>query len=172
MKIPHLIVGVILLGLTVGLVAQQPSRAVPAFDHFMYWSHAKLQALSGELQSKEPTVAYGVKRMQAAEVLGNRQDFTCFVERREAEPHWPELHADWDDLVIVQEGSANLLHGGKIENGRDMGKGEIRDGKILGGSSQKLGPGDTFYIPAGTPHQYFVDSGNHFYFLVVKVKKP
>ena len=171
MRIQDGVKSIFFLGLFVAALAQQPSLTVPPLDRPQYWSAAKLKAFSAALKAKEPMVVYGKTMMQAAEVLGGREDLYCFLERREDEPHWPEVHANWDDIVIVQEGGANLLSGGIVEGGQDQGKGETRFGTIVGGVSQKLSPGDVMFLPAGTPHQYTVEKGNHFYFLVVKMKK-
>jgi len=47
---------------------------------------------------------------------------------------------------------------------------ERRNGTINGGVRQKLETGDVVRIPAGMPHQIFLDGAHEITYLVVKVK--
>src|SRR6266550_5410769 len=51
------------------------------------------------------------------------------------------IHPNTIDLWVVTEGAGTLTTGGRIENG-----------KIVGGQSHPLKPGDVEFIPAGVPH--------------------
>jgi mannose-6-phosphate isomerase-like protein (cupin superfamily) len=51
------------------------------------------------------------------------------------------VHPNTIDLWVVTEGAGMLTTGGKIEGGR-----------IVGGQSHPLKPGDVEFIPAGVPH--------------------
>ena len=51
------------------------------------------------------------------------------------------VHANTIDLWVVTEGAGMLTTGGRIENG-----------KIVGGQSHALKPGDVEFIPTGVPH--------------------
>src|SRR5215469_653312 len=51
------------------------------------------------------------------------------------------VHPNTADVWVVTEGSGTLTTGGKLENG-----------KIVGGESHAIKPGDVEYIPAGVPH--------------------
>jgi len=51
------------------------------------------------------------------------------------------VHPDTADVWVVTEGSGTLTTGGKLENG-----------KIVGGESHTIKPGDVEFIPAGVPH--------------------
>ena len=51
------------------------------------------------------------------------------------------VHPDTADVWVVTEGSGMLTTGGKLENG-----------KIVGGETHAIKPGDVEYIPAGVPH--------------------
>jgi mannose-6-phosphate isomerase-like protein (cupin superfamily) len=51
------------------------------------------------------------------------------------------VHPNTADVWVVTEGSGTLTTGGKLENG-----------KIIGGESHTIKPGDVEFIPAGIPH--------------------
>ena len=51
------------------------------------------------------------------------------------------VHPVTADVWVVTEGSGILTTGGKLENG-----------KIVGGESHPIKPGDVEFIPAGVPH--------------------
>jgi mannose-6-phosphate isomerase-like protein (cupin superfamily) len=82
-----------------------------------------------------------------------------------------EIHSEWDDVMTVQEGTATLLHGGRVQGGRETAPGELRGGRIDGGTRQVLAPGDVAVIPAGTPHQVLVPAGGSIRYLVTKVRR-
>jgi mannose-6-phosphate isomerase-like protein (cupin superfamily) len=83
-----------------------------------------------------------------------------------------EIHSEWDDVMMVQEGTATLLHGGRVEGGRETAPGERRGGRIGGGTRQVLAPGDVALIPAGTPHQVLVPVNGSIRYLVTKIRHP
>lgn len=96
--------------------------------------------------------------------------YTVLALRRTADGE-AEIHADWDDVIVVQEGGATLLHGGTVKGGRETAPGERRGGRIDGGTLQPLAPGDLVLVPAGTPHQVLVPAGRSVSYLVVKVQR-
>ena len=49
------------------------------------------------------------------------------------------------------------------------GTGEIQGDSIKGGVSKKVSTGDIIHIPAGVPHQFFVDPGKQITYFVLKV---
>ena len=86
-----------------------------------------------------------------------------------------EQHRDYDDIFVVREGTATLLHGGVYEGGKkpdDLPDGELRGGTIRGGTPLRLGPGDIVTIPAGMPHQVLLEGGDaRFVYAVVKPRR-
>lgn len=111
----------------------------------------------------------------AAELLGSRGTYKYVIVRRDQTGE-VEVHADWDDIFVVQEGVGSVLYGGKQTGGRDAGPeelgggpGERRGGKITGGANRTLAPGDLMILPAGMPHQVRVEPGGSITYLVIKV---
>jgi len=83
-----------------------------------------------------------------------------------------EVHAHWDDVMIVEAGSATLVTGGRVVAGTTDADGETRGSKIEGGQTLALNAGDTVTIRAGTPHQILLSPGTIYEALVIKVHEP
>jgi mannose-6-phosphate isomerase-like protein (cupin superfamily) len=82
-----------------------------------------------------------------------------------------EVHADWDDVMMIQGGTATLLSGGEVAGARQTAPGELRGGRITGGARRTLAAGDVVTVPAGVPHQMLVGAGESITYLVVKVRR-
>ncbi len=82
-----------------------------------------------------------------------------------------EIHADWNDHIFVQEGSAREVTGGMAVNAKDTAPGEKRGDAIKGGAETVLKPGDYFFVPAGTPHQMLLAKGQTIKFVAFKTHK-
>ena len=82
-----------------------------------------------------------------------------------------EIHAKYDDLMIVEQGSATLITGGTIANAKTNDDGETTGPSIDGGVSREIKPGDVIIVPAGVPHQLIVPPGVTYASLVAKVKE-
>jgi quercetin dioxygenase-like cupin family protein len=65
-----------------------------------------------------------------------------------------EVHAQYGDIMYVVEGSATVVTGGTVVDGKTTAPGEIRGTSITGGKSNHLVPGDVLVIQAGTPHWF------------------
>jgi mannose-6-phosphate isomerase-like protein (cupin superfamily) len=83
-----------------------------------------------------------------------------------------EVHEKLVDVLVVQSGEATLVVGGTVVGGKTTAPGEIQGQSIKGGTSNKVGPGDVIHIPAGVPHQFFLDPGKQITYFVVKVGRP
>jgi mannose-6-phosphate isomerase-like protein (cupin superfamily) len=82
-----------------------------------------------------------------------------------------EVHAHYDDVMVVTEGSATLITGGTVVDPQTEKKGETKGSGIRDGKSQTVTVGDILHIPAGVPHQFLVASGTTYSAFVVKVKE-
>jgi len=80
-----------------------------------------------------------------------------------------EVHAHWDDVMVVEEGSATLITGGTVVDGKTNAEGETHGSKIENGNSRTIGPGDVVTVRAGTPHQLILGPGTVYGAMVVKV---
>lgn len=83
-----------------------------------------------------------------------------------------EVHAHWDDVMMVEEGKATLVTGGTVVDGKTGADGETHGSKIENGDSRTIGPGDVLTVRAGTPHQLILAPGTVYGAVVVKVHEP
>jgi mannose-6-phosphate isomerase-like protein (cupin superfamily) len=83
-----------------------------------------------------------------------------------------EVHAHWDDVMMVEQGAATLITGGTVVGGKTDADGETHGLKIEGGQTQTLAPGDMVTVRAGTPHQIMLAPGTVYGAVVVKIHEP
>ena len=84
----------------------------------------------------------------------------------------PELHEKQTDIFVIQSGEATLLVGGEVVGRKVSGPGEIRGTSIKDGVRKNVSAGDVVHIPAGVPHQFFLEPGKQITYFVVKVDNP
>ncbi len=114
------------------------------------------------LKSDKVSAAFA-KGMPLLEV-GN---YKIHASRREA-PGMAEVHTLDADIIYVLEGSATIVTGGTVVDGKTVGPNEIRGKEINGGETNSLKKGDVMVVPAGTPH-WFKEVNAPFLYYVVKV---
>jgi mannose-6-phosphate isomerase-like protein (cupin superfamily) len=79
-----------------------------------------------------------------------------------------EVHARDTDILYVLEGTATLVTGGKVVNGKSTADDELRGDSIAAGTVRHLVKGDVVIVPNGVPH-LFRDVTGPFIYFVVKV---
>jgi glc operon protein GlcG len=84
-------------------------------------------------------------------------------------PGIAEVHTHDTDIIYMLEGSATLVTGGTVSQGKNIEAEEIRGTEISGGESRRLAKGDVIVIPHGTPHWFKEVTGPVNYY-VVKVR--
>jgi uncharacterized RmlC-like cupin family protein len=135
---------------------QPPSVVFPGQD--LHQQIADLVAVAKEKGSSGATLQdYGSYRIQLS------------VRTRSG---GAEVHAHWDDVMMVQQGHATLITGGTVIAGESHPDGETLGTRIEGGQSHPLGPGDVFTVRAGNPHQTVVAAGTVYAAVVVKIHEP
>ena len=82
-----------------------------------------------------------------------------------------EIHAHFDDVMVVTEGSATLITDGTIVDPHTGSDGETKGTSIKDGVSRTIAVGDIVHVPAGTPHQLILAKGTVFSAFVVKIKE-
>jgi hypothetical protein len=83
-----------------------------------------------------------------------------------------EVHENQTDIVVVQKGEATLVAGGELVDSKTIRPGELQGSSIKDGVRKNLSAGDVVHIPAGMPHQFFLEAGKQITYFVVKVNKP
>jgi len=82
---------------------------------------------------------------------------------------FPEQHDNIVDLVYVQSGEGTLQLGGTvIDKKASTTAGEWVGSRLDGGERHALGAGDVMHIPAGIPHAFLVQKGQHITYVLVK----
>ena len=84
-------------------------------------------------------------------------------------PSQSEVHQKLADFIFIREGEGSILVGGKMIGGKTTAQDELRGDSIEGGTRYPVAAGDTLYIPANTPHQFFVEEGKHWVITIVKI---
>jgi mannose-6-phosphate isomerase-like protein (cupin superfamily) len=82
-----------------------------------------------------------------------------------------EVHAHYDDVMLVTEGKATLITGGSVIDPHTGDDGETRGSGIKDGTSQPVSVGDIIHVPAGTPHQLIIPTGASYSAIVIKVRE-
>ena len=145
--------------------------AAPAFSQtkseIVYWPASTLGGYSATLKGRQ----LEKKTMSASEILSDLGNHKFEILRRDGSGAG-ELHENWTDIFIVQDGEATILYGGTIESAKDTGNGEIRGPRHVGGKSQKVSAGDVLVMPPGVAHQTIVEPGKMFFVMIVKVLAP
>ena len=88
-------------------------------------------------------------------------------------------HSQITEIYHVISGNGTLMTGGTIENAKEtppdspvvttLNGPSSSGGKIVGGVSRKLGPGDVVVIPPNTPHWWTEVTSDQVVYLVVRV---
>jgi mannose-6-phosphate isomerase-like protein (cupin superfamily) len=125
----------------------------------IHWTAAQTKELDQSAKSKlNKEAGLGTSRLMDS----------AFILYREGNSQ-AEIHTEQADFIFFREGEGAMLMGGKVVNGKPTGAGEIRGDAIEGGTRYPVKAGDSIYVPKGTPHQFRLESGQHFTATIVKI---
>jgi mannose-6-phosphate isomerase-like protein (cupin superfamily) len=144
--------GIVLVGQVPGGPTTDPKAPV-------FWSASQLKEIDARLAprvSSETNMA-GQSLLASASVIYRTG------------PSQSEIHEKEADFIFVREGEGSIVVGGKILGGKPARSNEIRGDSIDGGTRYPVSTGDTLYVPANTPHQFFVEKGKHWVIMIVKI---
>lgn len=80
-----------------------------------------------------------------------------------------EVHAKDTDIIYVLDGTATVVTGGSVVDGKQTAADEVRGKAIDNGERRTLTRGDVMIVPNGTPH-WFQQVRGPFTYYVVKVR--
>jgi glc operon protein GlcG len=124
----------------------------------------KAQALPvTHLPAKQVSQAF-VKGMPLARGMNYKVD----ASHRD-QPGIVEVHTRDTDIIYMLEGSATLVTGGTVLDGKTIEPDEIRGPESKGGDARTVTKGDVVVIPNGTPH-WFKEVKGPINYYVVKVR--
>jgi len=95
-------------------------------------------------------------------------NFAVHTSRRDS-PGVVEVHLKDADIMYVLKGSATIVTGGKLLDGKTVAPDEVRGSQLDGGEAHNLVPGDVLIIPHGEPH-LFKEVKEPFLYFTVKVR--
>jgi mannose-6-phosphate isomerase-like protein (cupin superfamily) len=105
----------------------------------------------------------------AAQQLKTDSTTPVWAIRKDA-PGQVEVHRKFNDVIVAREGTVTVLIGEKVEGNREIKPNEWLGGKIIGGRTYTLAPGDVLFIPAGLGHLMTPPPDGSFSYLVVKTE--
>jgi glc operon protein GlcG len=80
-----------------------------------------------------------------------------------------EVHTRDTDIIYMLEGTATLITGGTIVDGKNIESEEIRGKDVNGGETRQITKGDVIIVPNGVPH-WFKEVRGPLNYYVVKVR--
>ena len=150
-------IAIVLASCSVAAFAQSPDRAE-------VFSSTQLKSQLIELAEQAKT------KGSSGAKLGDYGSHSIMLSERTANGG-AEVHAHFDDVMLVMEGKATLITGGELIDAHSGPNGESGGSGIRNGTSQSVAAGDLIHIPAGTPHQLLIAPGTQYSALVIKVKE-
>jgi mannose-6-phosphate isomerase-like protein (cupin superfamily) len=126
--------------------AQAPAPAPTDRAKATHFTAADLQAALAKLPSDRPSGSVRVFSLDP---------YNVGVEQRQPRPQGASLHEAQAELFYVIDGSATMITGGTIADGKRSGT-NIQGTAIEGGTRIVFNKGDFIMVPSGVPHQ-FVD---------------
>ena len=93
--------------------------------------------------------------------------FKIHASHREG-PGMAEVHATDTDIIYVLAGTATLITGGAVVDGKTVAENETRGVGLSGGEPHPLQRGDVIVVLHGVPH-WFKTASAPFNYYVVKV---
>jgi mannose-6-phosphate isomerase-like protein (cupin superfamily) len=124
------------------------------------YSAKDLEAMKVKLAEAHPAF-----KSQSLKNYGNHYTMLAYREATGS----AELHEHETDILMVAEGGASIIIGGKLIDQHTEKPGEIRAKSIAGGEKHAFGAGAVVHIPAGVPHQVVLGKGETVSYFVVKV---
>jgi glc operon protein GlcG len=95
-------------------------------------------------------------------------NYKVHASHRDA-PGIVEVHAKDTDIIYMLEGSATLVTGGTLVDGKNIEPEEIRGSDVKGGERRTITKGDVIIVPHNTPH-WFQEVKGPLNYYVVKVR--
>jgi mannose-6-phosphate isomerase-like protein (cupin superfamily) len=104
-------------------------------------------------------------------LLTSGDEQTTYLLVRRAESSKPEVHARWDDIVLVRSGTGAIETGDSLVGSEYRGPGERAGGKFAKSYQLVVRPGDIVRIPAAVPHAFIVSGTVPLEYLVIKQRR-
>ena len=128
---------------------------------FVMWPGAEVETIANRLERE-----IGNRAMVYETIRNDDGHSVYFVLRGLTGP--AEFHETEADLYVVHRGNATFVIGGELIDAEVLPRKQQRGSSIRNGNRHALAPGDILHVPAATPHQIIVPSGQTFLYTLVK----
>jgi mannose-6-phosphate isomerase-like protein (cupin superfamily) len=178
----HVPMALLLLGLIGETAAAQQFVAAPPASKVTARMRASARR-EAERERRRVDVVYGsmVQEEAAGWLRGSRtlgktvltsgDEQTTYLLVHRTEPSKPEVHARWDDLVLIRAGTGAIILGDSLVGSTYRAPGERIGGSFVGRYQIVVHPGDIVRIPAAVPHAFVVSSTEALEYLVIKQRQ-
>ena len=122
-----------------------------------------------DLDAKTAWLARG--RYVGMTVLTSADLQTTFLVVRRITSSQPEVHARWDDIVLVRSGTGVIIFGDSLVGSTLRAPGERRGGRFVTNYQIVVRAGDVVRIPAAVPHAFVVSGTEPLEYLVIKTRR-
>jgi len=176
----HSLIGFLLLAEISAAGAQQPAKEfttrMPASTTSARRSKLPLaeqmrrrpDILTGEVLSDHASQFASSKRTLGETILMSSDEKTFYLFVHRTENSRPEVHARWDDFVIVKSGTGAIEMGDSLVGSELRAMGERIGGRFHQSYQVLVHPGDIVRIPAVVPHAFIVSGKEPLVYLVIK----
>jgi len=114
------------------------------------------------------TAAQVTKSFEKGMPLLEIANYKVHASHREG-PGVVEVHTRDTDIIYMLDGTATLVTGGAVIDGKNIEPEEIRGKDVKGGETRQIAKGDVIIIPNGVPH-WFKEVKGPINYYVVKVR--
>ncbi|MDB4883764.1 MAG: hypothetical protein JWL95_2530 [Gemmatimonadetes bacterium] len=121
--------------------------------------------------SNDASTWLGKGRLVGTTLLTSADEQTAYVIVRRTISSKPEVHARWDDVVIVRSGTGAIELGDSLVGSTYRAPGERAGGRIAGTYRIVVHSGDIVRIPAAVPHAFEVSGADALEYLVIKHRR-
>ena len=131
----------------------------------------RVDIIDGDRLKREAATWLGKGHATGIPVLTSGDDQTAYVLVRRAVSSRPEVHARWDDVVLVRSGTGAIELGDSLTGSTYRAPGERVGGTFVGGYRIVVHGGDIVRIPAAVPHAFVVSGKEPLEYLVIKQRR-
>ena len=156
MRIGYMLVPALVAALALPALAQTPAPA-PAAPTLRGTPPEAYKYLTREEIAR---LAFRPGPVNSVVVSDHESYFVEFVQRQD-NGNSIESHLHWVDIVTVLAGEGTLTYGGRVDNPDVTNPSEPRGTRpMVGGTVQRLRPGDYVLVPAGLWHTFSATPGS------------
>lgn len=127
--------------------------------------------IRGESIALQAATWVGRVRVVGATLSMSSDEQTAYILVRRTTSSGPEVHARWDDLVIVRSGEGAIELGDSLRGSTYRAPGERVGGDFVGQYRIVVHAGDMVRVPAAVPHAFVVSGSQPLEYLVIKQRR-